>query len=151
MSQSRALAERVPYVFVTPSIPQQRSAYHAYQVLRAAYALLFVLIGADKYLRTLTNWDLYLAEPFRNALPLPLHSFMLVVGAGEIFLGILVALVPRIGAFAAAAWLAAITVNVLLLPGYPDIALRNLGLTLGAVALGFLARSQRGPLLPRGL
>ena len=47
---------------------------------------------------------------------------------------------PRIGAWVVAAWLGAITLNLLLPPGFYDIALRDVGLIFGACALGLLAR-----------
>ena len=48
---------------------------------------------------------------------------MLVVGAIEIVAGIGVALKPRIFAYIVAAWLALIIINLLLIPGYFDVAL----------------------------
>lgn len=43
-----------------------------------------------------------------------------------------------------AAWLGGIIVNLLTIPGYYDIALRDFGLLLGAVALARLARRYQG-------
>jgi hypothetical protein len=64
---------------------------------------------------------------------------MLVVGVIEIVAGIGVALKPRIFAYIVAAWLAIIIINLLLIPGYFDIALRDLGLLLAALALAKLS------------
>jgi len=72
-------------------------------------------------------------------LPLAPHTFMLVVGVIEMVAGILVAIKPSVGAYVVAAWLWAIIVNLLLIPGYFDVALRDLGLSLGALALAMLA------------
>jgi len=52
---------------------------------------------------------------------------------------VLVALRPRLGAYVVAAWLLAIILNLFLIPGFFDIALRDFGLALGAVALGRLS------------
>ena len=147
MADSRAI-ERVPYVFITPSISAQRLAYHASQVLRSAYALLFLLTGVDKYVSLLTHWEQYLSDPVRSVLPIDAHTFLLVVGAWEVFGGILIAAVPRIGGFAAAVWLLAVAGNLLFLPGYEDVALRNAALAAGALVLGRLARSRRRQPLP---
>ena len=64
---------------------------------------------------------------------------MYAVGVIEIVAGIAVALAPRFGAWLVAAWLAGIIVNLLTFPGYFDIALRDFGLLVGAVALARLA------------
>jgi hypothetical protein len=64
---------------------------------------------------------------------------MYVVGAIEVVAGLLVAFAPRIGAFVVAGWLAGIIVNLLTIPGFYDIALRDFGLLVGAVALARLA------------
>ena len=51
----------------------------------------------------------------------------------------LVAIAPRIGAYVVAAWLAGIIVDLLLLGGHGDIALRDFGLLVAALALAQLA------------
>jgi hypothetical protein len=64
---------------------------------------------------------------------------MLVVGVIEVVAAILVAVKPRFGGYVVAAWLWAIIVNLLLMPGYYDVALRDLGLSFGGLALAMLA------------
>jgi hypothetical protein len=114
-------------------------AYQAYQVLHAAFVIAPILAGIDKFLHLLTNWDLYLAPAIASLSPIGGHGLMLVVGVIEIIAGALVAFKPRIGAYIVAAWLLAIIVNLLLIPGYFDIALRDFGLALGAFALARLS------------
>ena len=65
---------------------------------------------------------------------------MLVVGVIEILAGLIVAVKPRIGAYIVCAWLLGIIVNLLMLGSYYDVALRDLGLAIGAFALGRLAQ-----------
>ena len=65
---------------------------------------------------------------------------MLAVGVIEILAGLLVAFKPRIGAYVVAAWLLGIVINLLIAPGFYDVALRDFGLCLGALALGRLSR-----------
>jgi hypothetical protein len=65
----------------------------------------------------------------------------LVVGVIEIAAGIGVFLKPRIFAYIVAAWLLLIILNLLAIPGYFDVALRDLGLMLAALALGRLSHS----------
>jgi hypothetical protein len=64
---------------------------------------------------------------------------MYAVGVVEVLAGVLVAVAPRIGAWVVAAWLAGIILNLLTIPGFYDIALRDFGLLVGAVALARLA------------
>ena len=50
-----------------------------------------------------------------------------------------VAVKPKIFAYVVSAWLLLIVVNLLLIPGYYDVALRDFGLALGALALARLS------------
>jgi hypothetical protein len=52
---------------------------------------------------------------------------------------VLVAVLPRVGGYVVAAWLAGIILNLLLTGGFYDIALRDFGLLAGALALARLA------------
>jgi uncharacterized membrane protein YphA (DoxX/SURF4 family) len=115
-------------------------AYQAYQILHIAFTVAPVFAGIDKFFHFLVNWDQYLAPTIANMLPVAPHTFMLAVGVIEIIAGLLVALKPSIGGFVVAAWLLGIIVNLLLVPGYFDVALRDLGLLLGALALARLSR-----------
>ena len=116
------------------------AALAAYRCLKAGYIVLPVLAGADKFTRFLADWDMYLASPIERMLPISGDAFMYGVGVLEILAGVLVALRPAVGAWVVAAWLGAIVINLLLPPGYYDIALRDIGLIFGASALGILAR-----------
>jgi hypothetical protein len=113
--------------------------YQGYQILHVAFSVAPIVAGADKFLHLLTNWDSYLAPAIARLLPVSAHTFMLAVGVVEIIAGILVAIKPRIGAYIVALWLLGITINLLVLSGYYDIALRDFGLLLGALALGRIA------------
>ena len=114
-------------------------ARQAFLVLRTAFTMAPVVFGADKFAHLLVDWDRYLAPQVANLSPFTVHQTMYVVGVVEIVAGVVVALWPRIGAPVVAVWLAGIIVNLLLLGGYGDIALRDLGLMLAAVALARLA------------
>jgi len=98
-----------------------------------------VLFGLDKFFHVLVNWDRYLAPILVRNLPGTAHQLMYAVGAIEIVAGLVVALRPRFGGYLVAAWLAGIIVNLLLIPAYYDIALRDFGLLLGALTLARLA------------
>jgi hypothetical protein len=68
------------------------------------------------------------------------HSLLYLVGVIEIIAGLGVLFKPRIFAYVVAAWLLLIIANLLMIPGYFDVALRDLGLALGALALGRLSQ-----------
>jgi hypothetical protein len=112
----------------------------AYQCLKAGYIALPILAWIDKFTRLMADWDMYLSAPFERMLPVRGDVFMYGVGVIEILAGLLVAFRPSVGAWVVAAWLGAITINLLMPPGYYDIALRDIGLIFGACALGYLAR-----------
>jgi uncharacterized membrane protein YphA (DoxX/SURF4 family) len=114
--------------------------YQAYWILRFGFTVAPILAGLDKFFHLLVNWDQYLPGVVKNVSPIPPHTLMLVVGVIEIVAGIGVALKPRIFAYVVAAWLAVIIINLLLVPGYFDIALRDFGLLLGALALAQLSQ-----------
>jgi uncharacterized membrane protein YphA (DoxX/SURF4 family) len=115
-------------------------AHQAFRILQFGFTVAPILAGLDKFFHLLVNWDQYLPGVVANASPIPAHTLMLIVGVIEIVAGIGVALKPRIFAYIVAAWLALIIINLLLIPGYFDVALRDLGLCLGALALGRLSQ-----------
>jgi len=117
----------------------QSPSYQAYQILHLAFVVAPVVAGADKFLNFLVNWDQYVSPLVTRTLPMSAHTFMLGVGVIEIVAGLLVAFMPAIGGLVVAAWLCGIILNLLSIPGYYDVALRDLGLALGAVALSRLA------------
>ena len=112
--------------------------YQAYRILQAGFIAAPILAGLDKFFNILVNWEQYLA-PFVGNLIAP-GLVMAVVGVVEIAAGIGVAIKPQIFAYVVAAWLVGIILNLLILPGYFDVALRDLGLALGALALGRLSQ-----------
>lgn len=114
----------------------------AFQILRFGFTVAPIIAGLDKFLHLLTDWDKYLAPVVSNTLGIRPHTFMMVVGAVEIVAGIVVAISPRFGGYLVAAWLAGIIIDLLLVGGYLDVALRDLGLLLGALALARLAEAE---------
>jgi hypothetical protein len=113
--------------------------YQAFTVLRSAFVIAPIVFGADKFSNLLVQWDQYLAPVLSDPLPVSPHQAMYAVGVVEIVAGLLVAVHPRLGALVVAAWLGGIVVNLLLIPGYYDVALRDVGLLLAAIALQRLA------------
>jgi uncharacterized membrane protein YphA (DoxX/SURF4 family) len=115
------------------------ATYQAYMVLRGAFVVAPVLFGLDKFPNLLVRWDQYLAPALARPLPVSPHEAMYAVGLIEVLAGLLVAFHPRLGSVVVAAWLGGIIVNLLLIPGFYDVALRDFGLLLAAVALQRLA------------
>lgn len=109
----------------------------AYQILKFGFTVAPILAGLDKFTNLLTNWSQYLSPIIAHIIPA--NIFMPIVGVVEIGAGILVAVKPRIAAYIVSLWLILIIVNLLMIPGYFDVALRDLGLALGALALGRLS------------
>jgi hypothetical protein len=114
-------------------------AYQAYQILHLGFTVAPLLAGMDKFFHVLCNWDQYLAPWISRLSPVGGHNLMLAAGVIEIAAGLLVALKPRWGAPIVGAWLCLIILNLLTMGAYFDVALRDLGLALGAFALWRLA------------
>lgn len=121
-----------------------QGAYQAYWLLYIALIVAPIVAGLDKFTHLLVDWDQYLAPAVAGMLPVHGHVFMQMVGVIEIVAGLLVAWRPAIGGYVVAVWLWGIILNLLLGRGYYDIALRDLGLSLGALALARL-----GSVFPR--
>ena len=136
MTHPRSLPTTRPTARVTDP---DTGARQAFLLLRTVFTVAPVIFGADKFLGLLTDWDQYLA-PWVNAMtPGTAHQAMLAVGVVEIAAGILVAVRPSIGGYVVAAWLLGIIVNLVSMGAYLDVALRDFGLLVGALALARLA------------
>ncbi|MCU7727910.1 hypothetical protein ODJ79_29690 [Actinoplanes sp. KI2] len=118
-------------------------AQQAFMLLRTVFTVAPILFGLDKFANLLTDWPGYLAPWVDKLIPGTAQQFMYVVGVLEIMAGILVAVHPRIGAAVVALWLAGIITNLLILGNYYDVALRDFGLLVAALALNRLATPNR--------
>jgi hypothetical protein len=123
-------------------------ARQGYELLHAGFTAAPLLFGLDKFVHWMTDWDKYLSPTFARISPLSVHSTMLAVGVIEIAAGLLVALKPKLGGLVVAAWLFGIIVNLALLGHAWDVALRDFGLLLGALALSRLAVSHERREIP---
>ncbi len=117
-------------------------SYQAFLLLRTIFTVAPILFGLDKFANLMTDWPKYLAPWIDGILPGDAQTAMYLVGVIEIAAGIVVAVAPRIGAYVVALWLAGIIIDLLTGPGFYDIALRDFGLLVGALALGRLAEAQ---------
>lgn len=133
---------------LTPSTAAPRSiltaakgspAQQALAILWTGFTIAPILFGLDKFVEVMADWSTYLWSGAADILPGAPDQIMVAVGVVEVIAGILVAVRPRIGSVVVAAWLVGIIINLLLVGGFLDIALRDFGLLLGALALFRLA------------
>jgi uncharacterized membrane protein YphA (DoxX/SURF4 family) len=115
------------------------AAHQAYLLLRTTFTVAPILFGLDKFTNWMTDWSAYLAPWIDRIVPGTATQAMYAVGVIEIVAGLVVALLPRIGALVVAAWLLGIIIDLLTLGDYYDVALRDVGLLAAAVALARLA------------
>src|SRR5918992_2172969 len=120
--------------------------YQAFALMRLAFTVAPIAFGLDKFFNVMVDWPIYLAPWINDIAPGSGQDFMYLVGGVEILAGVLVAIKPRYGAPVVAAWLAGIIINLLTVPGFYDVALRDFGLLLGALTLARLALSHDPPL-----
>lgn len=114
-------------------------AHQAFLLLRTVFTVAPILFGLDKFANLLTDWEKYLAPWINDLVPGSAHTAMLLVGVVEVVAGVAVALRPRFGGYLVAAWLLGIIVNLVTLGDYYDVALRDFGLFVAALALARLA------------
>jgi hypothetical protein len=130
------VSSRIPAAIDNP-------AYQAYLTLRTGFVIAPILFGLDKFTNLLADWTAYLAPAIDHLVPGSASSAMLAVGVVEVAAGLVVAVRPKVGGYLVAAWLAGIIGNLLLLGDHYDVALRDLGLLLAALALARLATAFR--------
>jgi len=117
-------------------------AHQAYTILKFGFTVAPIVAGLDKFFNLLVDWTQYLTPLVPRWTGIAPTDFMMVVGVIEIIAGIVVVVKPKIGAWVVTAWLWGIIINLLLVPGYYDVALRDLGLSFGALALARLAERE---------
>src|SRR5690349_15246826 len=141
MSQMASTPGRGSIAYRAAADDVSSPARQAYHILQFAFVVAPIVAGLDKFFHLLTNWDMYLAPVADRVLHGHGHTFMLIIGVIEIVAGIGVWLFPRVFGYVVAVWLWLIIINLLITPhGFYDIALRDLGLSLGALALARLAQ-----------
>jgi uncharacterized membrane protein YphA (DoxX/SURF4 family) len=119
-------------------------AHQAFLLLRTIFTVAPILFGLDKFFNVLVDWEQYLAPWIDDIVPGDAGQAMLAVGVIEIVAGVLVALRPAIGGYVVAAWLLGIIINLVTMGEYYDVALRDFGLLVAALALARLASSASG-------
>lgn len=111
-------------------------------LLKYTYGLVPIVAGLDKFTNVLTDWSQYLSPQMVSLLPMPAATFMMIVGIIEIIAGMLVFLKTELGAYIVSAWLVCIALTLLLPWHFPDIAVRDVVMAIGAFTLARLSRKQ---------
>ena len=129
-----------PMPFPTLARLREDPVAQAFTLLRIGFVVLPILMGLDKFFEVMNdNWTAYLASEFNDVIPGSAQAAMYAVGGIEILAGLVVLVSPRFGGLLIAGWLSGIILSLLLVGGYGDIALRDVGLLLGALTLFRLA------------
>jgi hypothetical protein len=103
--------------------------------LRLTYGVVALAAGLDKFLNLLTNWEMYVSPWAAALVPGGAGALMHAVGVIEMAVGVLILTRwAKLGAYVASAWLLAIAFN-LLIAGFPDIAVRDIAMSVGAWTL----------------
>jgi len=121
--------------------------FQAFLLLWAGFTVAPILFGIDKFFNWMTFWPQYLWAGFPHLIHVSPQDFMYAVGVVEIVAGVLVFLMPRFAPYVVAGWLAGIVTNLVIISAaagghgnvFWDIALRDFGLLLAALALARLA------------
>jgi hypothetical protein len=123
----------------TTDTVQMRESLLAYQILHLGFTIAPILFGLDKFFNLMTDWVEFLPAFVTDAVSGSV--VMGIVGVIEIAAGVGVWLRPKIFAPVVAAWLGLIIITLIIAGGFWDVALRDFGLLLGALALWRLARA----------
>jgi len=123
-----------------PSTDTKDPGYQAFHILQVAFIIAPLIAGLDKFFYLLANWSQYLSPLALRMLGGHERGFMMLVGVIEVIAGLGVYCKPKIFSYVVALWLLGIVVNLLMTGHYFDIALRDVGLMLGALALGKLSQ-----------
>lgn len=115
----------------------------SWNLLRYSYGGVVLLAGLDKVFGTdiIVNWAMYISPLVSDLLPVSNSVFLLVIGLVEVAVAImLLTKYTKLGAYLSVAWLLLISINLLML-GYVDIAIRDILLAVGALALAQLSEA----------
>jgi hypothetical protein len=119
----------------TTPLFKREAGWQVFMMLRTVFIVAPLLFGIDKFFNLMVKWPVYLAPIVTDVIPVTAQQFMYIVGVIEIVAAVCVFLFPRFGSVLVAAWLAGIILNLLILGSGYDVALRDFGLLVAALAL----------------
>lgn len=121
----------------------ERKSDSALQALRYTLGGTAFAAGLDKFSNLLTDWEHYLSPVARRTLPIRSRQFMRLVGVVEMGVGALIlGGKTRSGGYLAGAWLLGIAANLVANGDY-DIAVRDVNMAAGALALARITEARR--------
>ncbi|HEY2810140.1 MAG TPA: hypothetical protein VGJ00_01955 [Rhabdochlamydiaceae bacterium] len=118
---------------------KQDYGHQAFKLLKFVFFIVPIIAGVDKFFNMFTMWPMYLSPFIMQLVNFQERPLMIVVGIVEIIAGIGVYFNPRIFSHVVFVWLILIIINLLLKGMFYDIALRDFGLALSALALAKLS------------
>jgi hypothetical protein len=111
----------------------------AWWLLRVGLGAGLFLAGVDKFFDVLATWSMYLSPVAERLLPMSADAFMRAVGIVEMAIGVaILTRWTRLGAYAMAAWLVGVAVNLALAAHFWDLVVRDLEVSLSAFTLARL-------------
>ena len=134
------MPSRTPVAIVSA---EPASARRAYRLLHLTCVLIPAIAGADKFLGRLADWEPYIAPTLLHRLPIDPQTLLLGAGLVELIVAGVTLIAPRLGGVLLTLWLWATAANLIVGGGFYDVALRDLGLSAGSLALVWLAGARR--------
>ncbi|MCF3109441.1 hypothetical protein LL912_11705 [Niabella sp. CC-SYL272] len=117
----------------------EQSLKPVFNLLRITFVIVPIVAGLDKFTNLLTSWEHYINPSIATMLPFPAPTFMKIVGVIEIVAGFIVLRKAAPGGYIVAAWLTLIAVTLLVGFHYPDVAVRDLVMAIGAFSMAKMA------------
>ena len=121
---------------------KEQEIVSVWKMLRYSYGVVVLLAGLDKVLslNLIANWENYVSPLVADSLPMSPQGFMVIVGIIEVLVAVLILTkFTRLAFYLATVWLILIAINLLILGGYVDVAVRDVLLAVGAFATAKLA------------
>ena len=114
----------------------------AYWLLKVTYGIVPIVAGLDKFFHYIVDWPMYLNPSITQLLHIDANMIMYAVGIIEIVAGIMVWVNTRFGASLVALWLLLIAATLFPMGKFYDIAIRDIVMAMGALALALLSDEQ---------
>ena len=109
-------------------------------LLKYTFGFVFLIAGLDKITNYITNWTHYLWGFLAELSGLDPTTFMLVVGAFEVFAGVLILFKPVIGSYTIMSWLILISITLIAKGEYYDVAVRDIVMSVSVFCLALLSK-----------
>jgi uncharacterized membrane protein YphA (DoxX/SURF4 family) len=127
---------------------ESRESNSAYWALRVVFGLIPLFAGLDKFTHLLTDWNQYLNPAVLRVLPISANAFMQIAGVVEIIVGLGILFgATRVFGYIAMLWLLGIAANLITQGRFYDVAVRDIGLAVGAFSLARLTEARESAVI----